>query len=29
MINMALELVAVLLGYRIFGLWSIKTEAEV
>ena len=29
MINMALELVAVLLGYKVFRQWSIKTEAEV
>lgn len=29
MINMAVELLAVLLGYQVGRLWSIKTEAEV
>lgn len=28
MINMALELLAVLLGYKVFRRWAIKTEAE-
>ena len=28
MISMAVELLAVLLGYKVFGQWSIKSEAE-
>lgn len=28
MINMAIELLAVLLGYKVFRRWTIKTEAE-
>jgi len=28
MINMAMELLAVLLGYKVFRRWLIKTEAE-
>lgn len=28
MINMALELLAVLLGYKVFRRWTIKSEAE-
>ena len=28
MINMAMELLAVLLGYKVFRRWVIKTEAE-
>ena len=28
MISMALELLAVLLGYKVFRRWLIKTEAE-
>lgn len=29
MISMAVELLAVLLGYKVFGRWTIKSEAEV
>lgn len=28
MISMAVELLAVLLGYKVFGQWTIKSEAE-
>lgn len=28
MISMAVELLAVLLGYKVFKRWSIKSEAE-